>query len=118
MTVVPPSPNKVRKRRRRNRRIVIAIAIAAVGIGVWFQYFRKTEELISVETAKVGRRDLTETVLANGRIQPVTQVTINPEVAGEITDLPEKEGQAVKKGDLIVQIRPDNYLASKNSAEA
>ena len=71
-----------------------------------------------VETAKVARRDITETVLANGRIQPVVQVTINPEVAGEILELPVKEGQTVKKGDLLVQIRPDNYLAVKNSAEA
>jgi len=118
MTVIPPSTSKVRPRRRRTRRIVIAVIIAAIGLGVWFQYFHKTEELIVVETAKVMRRDLTETVLANGHIQPVTQVTINPEVAGEITDLPVKEGQNVKKGDLIVQIKPDNYLAIKNSAEA
>jgi HlyD family secretion protein len=118
MTVVPPSTSKLRKRRRRNRRIVIALLVAVIGIGVWFSYFHKTEELIAVETAKVARRDLTETVLANGRIQPVTQVTINPEVAGEIIELPVKEGQTVKKGDLLVHIRPDNYLASKNSAEA
>jgi HlyD family secretion protein len=119
MTVEPPSPPKSRKRRRRRLRALIVLAvIAAIGAGLWFKYFRKTDELISVETAKVTRRDLTETVLANGRLQPVTQVTINPEVAGEIVSLPVKEGQLVKKGDLLLEIKPDNYLASKNSAEA
>ena len=96
----------------------MATIVAVIGIAVWFKYFHTTEELVAVETAKVARRDITETVLANGHIQPVVQVTINPEVAGEITELPVKEGQTVKKGDLLVQIRPDNYLAIKNSAEA
>lgn len=118
MTVAPPSTAKARKRRRRNRRIIIVAILAVIGLIVWGKYFRKTEELLSVDTAKVARRDLTETVLANGRVQPVTQVTINPEVAGEIIELPVKEGQSVKKGDLLVHIRPDNYLALKNSAEA
>ena len=118
MTVVPPSNAKARKRRRRNRRIIIAIVIFVIGAIVWGKYFRKTEELLAVDTAKVARRDLIETVLASGRVQPVTQVAINPEVAGEIIELPVKEGQSVKKGDLLVHIRPDNYVAVKNSAEA
>jgi len=119
MTVEPPSPLKSRKRRRRRlRSVIVLVVIAAISAGLWFKYFRKTDELITVETAKVTRRDLTETVLANGRLQPVTQVTINPEVAGEIVSLPVKEGQFVKKGDLLLEIKPDNYLASKNSAEA
>jgi HlyD family secretion protein len=45
-------------------------------------------------------------------------VVISPEVAGEIIELPVKEGEQVKKGDLLVQIKPDNYRASTNSAEA
>jgi HlyD family secretion protein len=118
MTAVPLPTPKTRKRRRRVRWIVLLLLVAAIGAGVWFKFFRKTDELIAVETAKVARRDLIEIVLANGRIQPVTQVTINPEVAGEIIDLPVKEGQVVKKGDLLVQIKQDNYRASKNSAEA
>ena len=67
---------------------------------------------------KVVRRDITEMVVANGRIQPVVQVVINPEVSGEIIDLPVKEGQPVKKGEILVRIKPDNYIAQRNSAEA
>jgi len=57
-------------------------------------------------------------VVANGRIQPVIQVKISPEVSGEIIALPVKEGQAVKKGDLLVKIKPDQYVAAANSSQA
>ena len=90
--------------------VLMALPLAAV--------FRKKEDAVSVQTDKVKRRDLTELVVANGRIQPVVQVVISPEVAGEITALPVREGDKVKKGDLLVQIKPDNYKASRNSAEA
>jgi HlyD family secretion protein len=90
--------------------VITALALAAV--------FRKRDAAISIQTDKVKRRDLTEIVVANGRIQPITQVVISPEVAGEIIQLPVKEGMAVNKGDLLVQVKQDNYLASRNSAEA
>lgn len=87
------------------------------GAGVW-AYFKRREPVLTVQTESVRRRNLTELVVATGRIQPVTKVVINPEVSGEIVDLPVREGQAVKKGDLLVRIRPDPYVASRNSAEA
>jgi HlyD family secretion protein len=87
------------------------------GLAAYFA-FRKSDETITVQTVKVARRDLVELVVANGRLQPVTQVMISPEVAGEIVELPVVEGQAVKKGELLLQIKPDNYEASRNSAEA
>ncbi len=61
---------------------------------------------------------MTELVMANGRIQPVLQVKISAEVSGEIIDLPVKEGQKVKKGDLLVKIKPDFYIAATNQANA
>jgi HlyD family secretion protein len=93
----------------------IGIVLAALTLAA---LLRKREVVISVQTDKVARRNLTELVVANGRIQPVVQVVISPEVAGEITALPVKEGDRVKKGVLLVQIKPDNYEASRNSAEA
>ena len=104
---------------KKRRKIIIFLVIAVVLIGgTLAAVFRKREVVITVQTDKVTRRSLTELVVANGRIQPVMQVVISPEVAGEITALPVKEGDRVKKGDLLVQIKPDNYEASRNSAEA
>ncbi|MDQ3621624.1 MAG: efflux RND transporter periplasmic adaptor subunit [Verrucomicrobiota bacterium] len=106
-------------KKRRRRKLIIALLLAlAVGGSLAFRVLRKTDELIAVQVAKVARRDLTEIVVANGKIHPVTQVIISPEVAGEIIELPVVEGQLVKKGDLLLQIKPDNYKASRNSAEA
>jgi HlyD family secretion protein len=61
---------------------------------------------------------MTEIVVANGRIEPVTQVKISPEVSGEIVELPVVEGQTVRKGDLLVRIKPQQYEASRNSVLA
>ena len=108
---------QLKKRRSRKGWIVAFLVVALAGGGA-FQFLRKKEVPITVQIEKVTRRDLTETVVANGRIQPVTQVVISPEVAGEIIELPVVEGQTVKKGDLLVAIKPDNYKASKNSSEA
>ncbi len=108
-----------RPKKRSRKKLVLILSLAlAVGAGIAWPFVRKKDETISVQIEKVTRRDLTETVVANGKIQPVTQVMISPEVAGEITDLRVKEGQLVKKGDLLIQIKPDNYKASRNSAEA
>ena len=73
---------------------------------------------ITVQTTKVSRHSLTNLVVANGQIQPVVQVTISPEVSGEIVALPVKEGQLVNKGDLLVKINPDIYIAATNQADA
>jgi HlyD family secretion protein len=104
-------------KKRRKAVIFALIGLVLVTLTVT-AIVRKREVAITVQTDKVARRNLTELVIANGKIQPVVQVSINPEVAGEITALPVKEGDHVKKGDLLVQIKPDNYQALRNSAEA
>jgi HlyD family secretion protein len=110
---------KLPKKNRRTRKVVIfgILFLVAAGLGT-FGFLRKREPIITVETAQAKYRNLTELVLANGKIQPVLQVVINPEVSGEIISLPVKEGQFVKKGELLVKIKPDNYIASTNSAFA
>jgi HlyD family secretion protein len=104
-------------KKRKKAWIFSGIALAIVAFsGV--AMFKKRDVIISVQTEKVTRRNLIEIVNANGKIQPVVQVKISPEVSGEIIELPVKEGQQVKKGDLLVKIKPDSYIAAKNQAEA
>jgi len=67
-----------------------------------------------VETSKVIASTIVETVSATGKIQPEIEVKISPEVSGEIILLNVKEGQVVKKGDLLVKINPDLYTSSYN----
>jgi len=104
---------------KKRRKVIIfsIIAIALLGLTA-LVLFKKREITVTVQTEKVVRRNLTELVMANGRIQPVLQVKISAEVSGEIIDLPVKEGQQVGKGDLLVKIKPDFYVAATNSANA
>ncbi|HLP62862.1 efflux RND transporter periplasmic adaptor subunit [Flavobacterium sp.] len=67
-----------------------------------------------VEVAKVDEITIIETVSATGKIQPEVEVKISSEVSGEIIALPVKEGQVVKKGDLLVRINPDLYTSGYN----
>lgn len=69
---------------------------------------------IEVEVAKANEITIVETVSATGKIQPEIEVKISSQVSGEITDLPVKEGQVVKRGDLLVKINPDLYTSSLN----
>src|SRR5437867_7227189 len=103
----------------KRRKILIfgLIGAGVAGLAIW-AILKKREVVITIQTEKVSRRNLTEIVVANGKIQPVLQVKISPEVSGEIIELPVKEGQQVKKGDLILKIKPDFYIASRNQAKA
>src|SRR5688500_10315530 len=106
------------KSKKRGRIIIAFCLLLTLGAVGAFMGFKRGDTAIAVQMDKVIRRDITEIVVANGRIQPVLQVVINPEVSGEIIDLPVKEGQDVKAGDILVRIKPDNYIAQRNSAEA
>ena len=90
--------------------VVILIVIALVGGG--------KEDIILVQTEKVEKRDITQTVTATGTINPEFKVVITPEVTGEIISLPVEEGDFVKKGDLLIRIKGDQYQAQRERLEA
>ena len=74
--------------------IVIVAGIIIFGKG-------KNDDTKIVEIAKANKMTLVETVSATGKIQPEVEVKISSEVSGEVIALPIKEGQQVKKGDLL-----------------
>ncbi|MBG6110482.1 HlyD family secretion protein [Flavobacterium sp. CG_23.5] len=71
-----------------------------------------------VELTTVKSSTIVETVSATGKIQPEIEVKISSMVSGEIIALPIKEGQVVKKGDLLVKINPDLYTSGLNRTVA
>ena len=92
--------------------IVAALVLMKTGI------IGNEEDGIEIEVAKVEPITIIETVSATGKIQPEIEVKISSEVSGEIIALPVKEGQTVKKGDLLVKINPDLYTSSLNRTVA
>ncbi len=106
------------KSKKVKKVIIFGGIFLLIAVPAWFAFFRKPAAVITVQTEKVSRRDMTELVVATGKIQPVVYVKISPEVSGEITELAVKEGQDVKKGDLLFKVKPDTYRALRNISEA
>jgi len=71
-----------------------------------------------VYLAQAVRRDLASTVSANGVIEAKTRVNIQSSVIGEIVELPVKEGDRVRSGQLLVQIDPERYRSEVRQLEA
>jgi HlyD family secretion protein len=113
----PPSAVPVKPKKRGNLAVYLVVGLCLITL-VLLSAFKKRTPAITVQTEKATRRSLTEVVVANGKIQPVLQVTISPEVSGEITELAVTEGQFVHKGDLLLKINPDVYVAGLNQAKA
>ena len=113
------APKVERKRRSTRKRQII---IGAVGFLVlWLIVsilLSKREKPIPVTTEKAVRKTILQTVSATGKVQPETEVKISPEVAGEIIELPVADGMGIKKGDLLVKIKPDSYKALLEQQEA
>src|SRR5437667_8328898 len=119
LTSPPLARDAVKKRRsRRRRKILIGAAGAALLLIIALFVASKREKPIPVTTEKAVRRIILQTVSATGKVQPETEVKISPEVAGEITELPVEDGMQVRKGDLLVKIKPDSYKALLEQQEA
>lgn len=73
---------------------------------------------LEVETAQSKLKIITQKVSASGKVQPEIEVIIRPDVSGEIIELAVNEGDFVRKGDLLVRIKPDIYQAQIDNLNA
>jgi len=96
--------------------IVVVFILFAV-VGKKAGWFGKALTLkIAVEN--VEKRTIVETITANGKIQPEKEVKISPDVSGEIVELTVKEGDPIVKGQLLLRIKPDNYISQRDRSLA
>ncbi|MCX6273348.1 MAG: efflux RND transporter periplasmic adaptor subunit, partial [Bacteroidetes bacterium] len=63
-------------------------------------------------------RNIVETVAANGKIQPEIEVKVTPDISGELTELFVKEGDQVKKGDILAKVNHEIYKSNLEQAQA
>lgn len=118
MTDVSLYSNGRKPRSRKKLYIFIAVALMVVLATAGFVISKKREKPIMVTTEKALRKTITQLVTATGKIQPEIEVKISPEVSGEIIELPVREGQIVRKGQLLLRIKPDSYRAQVEEQQA
>ncbi len=95
--------------------VLVLIVFVVVGKKAGFLGKSVTYDVI---TEKASLRTITESITANGKIQPQTEVKITPDVSGEIVELAVKDGDYVHKGQFLLKIKPDNYISGRDRAEA
>lgn len=107
----------------KQKRILIIAAIIIVILLVIVIVGRKAGWIgepvgIKVTAEAVENRTIIETVTSNGKVQPVTEVKISPDVSGEIVELMVDEGDFVQKGTMLVRINPEIYISALDRVEA
>jgi HlyD family secretion protein len=105
--------------------ILIVVVVLALGIGVYASTVLSKRGVVAVQTGKVVRQDLTSLVTASGEIKPKNYINIGANAIGMLTKILVKEGDRVKKGQLVARvenIQPEAQVASQqaqvSSAEA
>lgn len=96
--------------------ILLGVFVVLIAVAVVFQKNKKKETEVEFTMAK--KLTIVEKISASGMVQPVTEVKLSPDVAGEIIQLDVEEGDSVVQGQLLVKIRPDNYILAVKRAEA
>jgi len=86
--------------------IIVGVLIALLAIAK-FTGLIGGDKAEKVTVEKAGEKNVIETVTASGKVQPETEVKLSSEVSGEVTELLVKEGDVVKKGQLLIKVRPD-----------
>lgn len=122
MSTVAPQPVAVPSAKKKSKKrlwiILGIVAVLAVVIAAAAAKSRAGEKPTQVTIEKAVVKTITHIVTATGKVQPETEVKISPEVAGELIEIPVVEGQTVKKGNLLVRIKPDFYKAQLEQQEA
>lgn len=96
--------------------LISTVLLLAVLIGLKFAGVFGKDEGKRVTAEKVLRRSITETVNASGKVYPEIEVKVSPDISGEITELTVKEGDSVKKGQVVGRIYADIYALQANQA--
>ncbi len=107
----PSAVAKPRKKSKLKWYVIGSTVLLAVLVALAVVKKRQANVGTLVTTDKAVTKTIVQLVTATGKVQPEVEVKITPEVFGEITTLPYREGASVKKGDVIVKIKPDFYQA-------
>src|SRR6202522_735482 len=101
------------------KRVLIGAGIAiGLAVIVGTTVYQSGKNVATVQTGKVQREDLATVVSASGEIKPKTYVNIGANAFGKITHLYVKEGERVKKGQLLAQLENVQSSADVSANQA
>jgi len=104
--------------KKRTLIILVAAAIIVLGGGGFMALHGKGDKTAEVDVMPVKRATIVQKVNGTGKIQPNTEIKISADVSAKITRLEVKEGDHVEKGQLLVELDRQKYLAQVQSQEA
>lgn len=103
----------------KTKRILGAVAaIAVIGAIVGFSVSRENRKKITVQTGKVEKKDLVQVVTASGEVRPRRYVNVGANVSGRLVEIAVKEGDTVKKGQMLARVESERYEAGARQGEA
>lgn len=120
-TLASPPARTVAPRKKSRKKLIVVIAVVMIAVAVTMGLRSKAkgrDQVTRVTTEKAIVKTITQVVSATGKIQPEVEVKISPEVSGEILEMPFREGAVIKKGELLVRIKPDNLRFAVDQREA
>jgi len=101
------------------KKVAIAVGVAAVlAIVVGATVYQSGKNIVTVQTGRAERQDLSAVVSGSGEIKPKTYVNIGANAYGKITHLYVKEGDHVKKGQLLAQLENVQSTADVSANQA
>ncbi len=114
------------------RYLFILVVIAGLGFGLYslnqkfqggsgspdFSFSFGKGKQTAVRTESIQRRNITETITASGKLYAQTEVSITPEISGEIVALHVRDGDSVVAGQLLVEINPEIFLSDVERSQA
>lgn len=102
----------------KKRYIVLGVVVLAGLVTGGILMKRGEKEAPEVQTTPVTRAQIVQKVNATGKIQPKTNVNISADISSKITRMTVKEGDWVEKGDFLLELDRERFLASVESEEA
>ena len=105
-----------KKKNKALRNILAAVAVILAAAIIYAVLGQENGEPVTVAVPSTGT--IVERIPANGKIHPVTEVKISPDVSGEIIELNVEEGDRVSRGDLVIKIKQDVYISLRDRAAA
>jgi HlyD family secretion protein len=104
---------------KRKWKVLIAVFVLVVGSIAVFAGVRYSHRgIVTVETGRVVRQDLTSLVTASGEIKPRKYINIGANAMGELTEILVKEGDHVRKGQLVARVENTQPEADVNAQRA